>query len=89
MASGGYPDRRDLTSTEEKSDLKDSLAQLGAKVGYDFSYDIQRLEEDIAESKEEPKSLNEGSGIPSETLTLQEVVTDEDVRQMFSTLGNE
>jgi hypothetical protein len=89
--NGVGDDRRDLTRADEKSDLKDSLAQLGTKVGYDFSYDIRRLEEDIAERKEEPESLNEGSGIgiPSETLTLKEVVTDDDVRQMFSTLGNE
>ena len=71
-------------------ELRDSLARLGDKAGYDFSYEMERLDEDIAEREEKPESLSEGNGIPgSATLTLHEVVTDDDVRQMFSTLGSE
>jgi hypothetical protein len=78
--------------TSYTRNINDSLAQLGEQVGHDFSYDIQRLEEDIAEaeSQEEHEELSEGSGLPqSATRHLREVVvTDDDVRQMFKTLSN-
>jgi hypothetical protein len=66
-----------------------SLEQLGSTLGHDFSKEIRQLEEDIAEveEEEESESLSEGSSIPRDSMSTQRnVVTDDDVRQMFRTL---
>jgi len=85
--NGVRDERLSCKRPDDMEELRDSLAQLGGKVGYDFSYEIERLDEDLAEREEEHESLSEGSGIPrSARLTQYEMVTDDDVRQMFSTL---
>lgn len=88
--NGVRDDRSNRSTPDELSDLSYSLEKLGKKVGYDFSSVIQRLNEDIAERSQEPESLSEGSGIPKKaTLRQPEVITDDDVRQMFGTLLGE
>jgi hypothetical protein len=85
--NGVQDDRYNRNGPDEMSELRDSLTSLGEKIGYDFSYQIQRLEEDIAEKEEEPEPLSEGGGIPrNATVAREEVFTDDDARQMFSTL---
>ncbi len=85
--NGVQDDRYNRNGPDEMSELRDSLSSLGEKIGYDFSYQIQRLEEDIAEKEEEPEPLSEGGGIPrNATVAREEVFTDDDARQMFSTL---
>lgn len=84
--NGVQDDRYNRNDVDEMSELRDSLSSLGEKIGYNFSYHIQRLEEDIAE-KEEPEPLSEGEGISrSATEAREEKFTDDDARQMFSTL---
>lgn len=85
--NGVQDDRYNRNGPDEMSELRDSLSSLGEKIGYDFSYQIQRLAEDIAEKEEEPEPLSEGGGIPrNATVAREEVFTDDDARQMFSTL---
>jgi hypothetical protein len=68
-------------------ELRDSLEELGRKIGYNFNNQIGLIEVDIAERTVEPETLAEGEGIPKRaTLAHDEVLTDDDVRQMFSTL---
>lgn len=84
--NGVQDDRYNRNDADEMNELRDSLSSLGEKIGYNFSYHIQRLEEDIAE-KEEPEPLSEGEGISrSATVAREETFTDDDARQMFSTL---
>jgi hypothetical protein len=83
-------ERRNCGDLDELQGLRESLIELGRKARYDFSYDIERLDEDIAEREEETEPLYEGSGVPSSaTATLRDLVTDDNVRQMFSTLVSE
>jgi hypothetical protein len=66
------------------------LEQLSKKVNYYLGGHIERLDDALAEFVEEPESLSEGSGIPKRaTRSPEEMITDDDVRQMFSTLGSE
>jgi hypothetical protein len=86
-ANGVQDDRYNRNEPDEMSELRDSLSSLGQTIGYDFSYHIQRLDEDIAEKEQEPEPLSEGEGIPrSATATREEIFTDDDARQMFNTL---
>jgi hypothetical protein len=86
--NGVKDDRYNRNEPDDMSELRDSLGSLGEKIGYNFSYHIQRLEENIAE-KEEPEPLDEGEGIPrNATAAREEVFTDDDARQMFSTLAS-
>jgi hypothetical protein len=88
--NGVGDERRDCGDSDELKGLRKSLIELGHTVKYDFSYEIERLDEDIAEREEEPESLDEGREIPSSTMAgSTDFITDNDVRQMFSTLGGE
>ena len=86
-ANGVQDDRYNRNEPDEMSELRDSLSSLGQTIGYDFSYHIQRLDEDIAEKEQEPEPLSEGEGIPrNATAARDEIFTDDDARQMFNTL---
>jgi hypothetical protein len=89
--NGVRDDRSNCNTPDELTDLRDSLNKLGIKVGYDFISHIQRLDEAIAERpEEEAESLREGSGIPKRaTAAKQQLVSDDEVRQMFETLVSE
>jgi hypothetical protein len=82
-------ERSNSTGIDEMREFAISLEQLGSTLGHDFSKEIRQLEEDIAEveEEEESESLSEGSSIPRDSMSTQRnVVTDDDVRQMFRTL---
>ncbi len=71
------------------SALKTSLEELSAKRGHSFSQQIKSLEEDIVEYEEENRSesMSEGESYSSSAqATEYERFTDEDAKQMFSTL---
>ena len=91
--SGIAEDGRNCSTVDEMNDLIGSLTDLAKGTGINFSYDIGLLSESIAELEEERPALAEGGDIPSGTsfsvpLSVV-VVTDDDVRQMFSTLKDE
>jgi hypothetical protein len=82
-------DRRNCSTTDEMSGLIDSLTELGKYTGRDFSKEIERLSESIAEGEEErPTEQGEISGGTSFS-SPSIVVTDDDVRQLFLTLKDE
>jgi hypothetical protein len=88
--NGVTDDRHNRSSSDELTDLRDSLEELGKKVNYDFSSHIHRLDEAIAERSEEPESLSQGSGILKRVAANQrKVVTDDEVKRMFETLISE
>lgn len=86
----GFDDERaDCSDSDDMSALKTSLEELSAKRGHNFSQQIKSLEEDIAEYEEEnhSESMSEGESYPSSVqATEYERFTDEDAKQMFSTL---
>jgi hypothetical protein len=84
--SGVDDERRDCTSTPEMTGLRESLSKLSAEYGLDFEYAIERLDEDIAERGEEHPHEG-GSGYSrDQTPPLHDLVTDDQVREMFRTL---
>lgn len=89
--NGVSDDRHNCSTVDEMDSLIGSLSELGQKAGTDFSYDIGRLSEQIAEREEERTALEEGNDTPSGTLlsATAPVVSVDDVRQMFWTLKNE
>jgi hypothetical protein len=86
---GVKDDRRNCMTVDEMNELIGSLSELGSKVAIDLSSEIDCLNEAIAEREEARSALSERSGIPGDPVfSLQAaVVSDEDVRQMFRTLG--
>ena len=83
-------DRRNCSTTDEKSGLIDSLTELGKKTGRDFSKEIERLSDSIAEGEEEDSTeqseISNGTSFAPSAII---VVTDDDVRQLFRTLKDE
>jgi conflict system STAND superfamily ATPase len=73
---------------EDFAELKDSLEKLTNEFGLDFARDIGRLDEEMAERGDPDDDRDtEGTGISrSAEITDEWIVTDEDVREMFSTL---
>ena len=88
IKDGVSAEKHECTTLDEMTELRESLGQLETVYGLDFHAAIELLEEAIAE-REEPEDRDSGSRwVPSSTASMfQNVVTDEDVRQMFSTLG--
>jgi len=84
----GIDDERDeCTSLDEVTGLRESLDTLSKKYSLDFDYVIDRLDEDIAEREARPLDLEEGSGFSRNRMTVpHQVVTDDEVREMFRTL---
>jgi hypothetical protein len=89
--NGVSDDRYNCSTVDEMNSLIGSLSELGEKARADFSFDIGLLSERIAQREEERPTLEKGNNIPSDThlSATAPVVTDGDVRQMFSTLKNE
>jgi len=84
----GIDDERDeCTSLDELMAMRESLDKLGKNYGLEFEYVIGRLGEDIAEREARPRDLKEGSGFSRNRTTVpHQVVTDDEVREMFRTL---
>ena len=83
-------DISNCTNLEDMAELRESLDQLAKEFGLDFAYDIERLDEQMAEREDPEDRYSGGAGFSrSVGATDQQVVTDEDIRQMFGTLrGN-
>jgi len=82
---GVSDERRERTTEDEMSGLLESLTELAKKTNANFSYDINLLSESIAEGEERATSSAGGARYSAE-VTITPAATDEDVRQMFSTL---
>jgi hypothetical protein len=76
----------DCTTLDEMSELKDSLEELVKKYGLGLEGAIYKLEEEIAEREEGHDYDDERSFGGGRPIRHQEVMSDEDVSQMFSTL---
>jgi hypothetical protein len=80
-------ERRDCSTLDEISELRDSLAELAKKFGLDFSDTIRNLDEEIAERDDSRDDDGEGYSYGGSTSgSFQETISDDDVAQMFSTL---
>jgi hypothetical protein len=82
--SGVSEERRECSTEDEMITLIESLTELGKKTTQNFSYHISLLSESIAEREERASAPSERVSFPSSSPVAS--VTDEDVRQMFSTL---
>ena len=78
-------EREECTTEDEMGTLVESLNELSTKTTKDFSYEIGLLTESIAE-KEERESDSSERIIRTSAQTSDREATDDDVRQMFSTL---
>ena len=89
----GFDEERSNTgSSDEMGALLGSLMELATKRNHNFSKEIHRLQEDIAEAEEEEhsESLSSGDSFPSDAAAMTyDTTTDDDVRQMFETLCGE
>jgi hypothetical protein len=75
-------DISNCTNLEDMAELRESLDQLAKEFGLDFAYDIERLDEQMAEGEDPEDRYNGGTGFSrSVGATDQQVVTGEDIRQ--------
>jgi hypothetical protein len=85
--AGARDERYDCTTVDELIGLRESLDKLRNQYGLDLEYQIEMLDEDIAEREQESRNLEEGSGYwQDRTPVRHDLVTDDEVRQMFRTL---
>jgi hypothetical protein len=85
--NGARDERYDCTTVDELMGLRGSLDKLRNEYGLDLKYQIELLDEDIAEREEGSPNLKEGSGYwQDRTPARHDVVTDDEVREMFRTL---
>ncbi len=87
LRRGAFHERSDCSTLDEMDGLIDSLKELGRRFGADFSYDIDRLKEDMAEHEESREPLQEGAGPPERPRGVAlDSVDDDTVKQMFRAL---
>lgn len=85
--NGARDERYDCTTVDEMMGLRESLDKLRNEYGLDLEYEIDMLDEEIAEREEGSRNLEEGSGYWRELTPVQhDLVTDDEVREMFRTL---
>jgi hypothetical protein len=85
--NGARNERYDYTTVDELTAFRDSLDKLRNEYGLDLEYQIERLDEDIAEREERSPNLEKGSGYGRDrTPVRQDLITDDEVREMFRTL---
>lgn len=96
-ASGVKDEISNCTTLDEMSDLKDSLETLVKKYELDLGSAIRKLDEEIKErqEREEREELEEPTHDDDQpsfrrgrSITYQEMMSDDDVSQMFNTLRN-
>jgi hypothetical protein len=84
---GARDERYDCTTLDELAGLRESLDKLRKEYGLALDRQINLLDEDIAEREEESQDLEEGSGYGRGRIPIEhDLVTDDEVREMFSTL---
>ncbi len=87
VQNGARDERFDCTTVDELTGLRESLDRLSTEYGLDLEYEIRRLDEDIAEREEGSRNHEEGSGHWRDRIPVrQDLVTDDQVREMFWTL---
>jgi hypothetical protein len=85
--NGARDERYDYTTVDELMAFRNSLDKLRNEYGLDLKHQIELLDEDIAEREEGSPNLKEGSGYwQDRTPARHDVVTDDEVREMFRTL---
>jgi hypothetical protein len=85
-------ERSNTGDSDEMGALLNSLMELGTKRNHNFTKEIRRLQEDIAEAEEEEhsESLSSGESFSRDAAMMaHDSTTDDDVRQMFETLCGE
>lgn len=84
---GARDERYDCTTLDELAGLRESLDKLRKEYSLALDRQINLLDEDIAEREEESQDLEEGSGYGRGWIPVKhDLVTDDEVREMFSTL---
>lgn len=76
----------ECSGLDEKRELRDSLDQLNEKYDLDLQASIEHLDNNIAAYEEDYDRYEKGSGSSSTPRSLDNVVTDDSIRQMFQTL---
>lgn len=87
VQEGAREERYDCTTLDELVELRESLDKLHKEYGLALERQIKLLDGDIAEREEETRDTEEGSGYGRSGVPIRhDVVTDDEVREMFSTL---
>ncbi len=85
--NGANDERFECKALDELTGLRDSLSKLHTEHGLALKYEIERLDEDIAERQDELEDPEDGSGFSQDRTPLRhDLVTDDQVREMFRTL---
>ena len=85
--NGARDERFDCKALDELTGLRDSLSKLHTEHGLALQYQIERLDEDIAERQDGWEDPEDGSGFSRDRTPVQhDLVTDDQVREMFWTL---
>ncbi len=81
-------DRDNCTDVSDLEELNGALEEINERFGVDFARTIALIESDIAEREEHARydDDEEGGFSRGSNLSLDETVTEEDVREMFKTL---
>lgn len=74
------------SDSDDLTDLRTSLSELAQQFGLDFSHTLTSIDEAIAERNEREPEDEGGSSSWSPTAEQTEVVTEDEVREMFKTL---
>ena len=85
--SGASDDIDNCSTVSELSDLRKSLDRLHGEFGIDLSYDIERLDEKIAEREESGTDFRAGTtGGISSSHSSSLTISDDEIREMFHIL---
>lgn len=84
--NGVSDERYDCSTVDELTGLRESLYKLCNEYGLDLNYQIELLDDEIAEREEGSRNLEKGSGYLPDRTPVHDLVTDDEVREMFRTL---
>lgn len=84
---GVHEDINERTTADELMDLREELSALNNEHGLDFAYEIASLDDEIYEREKPDDEWEGGGGFARGAQTEhREEFSDEDIREMFSTL---
>ncbi len=84
--SGAADDRRNCSNVSELSELREALDRLYSKSGIDLKYEIDRVDEEIAEREEPDREYRGGGGGRPSSRPSAPTMSDDEVRDMFRSL---
>ena len=84
--SGAADDRRACSDVSELSELREALDRLYSKFGIDLKYEIDRVDEEIAEREEPDREYRGGGGGRPSSRPSAPTMSDDEVRDMFRSL---